>query len=170
MGVFRGSCKHLTCSNPLIYIVLCGLRFFYSPFYLVAGEGCGCPVDTSVQSTEAPTEAAAETLNQYRANFVCLHPQNIVVSHTAVSDTPCFCFFKYSLHPPPAAGALETPCHEPSDSSPQRLLAQVLLIKIKTDTPNGVSVLIWLREKGAGVRWTPLCKAQKHRPRRQPRP
>jgi hypothetical protein len=23
--------------------------------------GCGCPVDTSVQSTEAPTEAAAET-------------------------------------------------------------------------------------------------------------
>jgi len=29
---------------------------------LVAGTGCGCPVDTSVQSTKAPTEAAAETL------------------------------------------------------------------------------------------------------------
>ena len=28
---------------------------------LVAGEGCGCPVDTSVHSTEAPTEAAVET-------------------------------------------------------------------------------------------------------------
>ena len=28
---------------------------------------------------------------------------------------------------------------------------------------------IWLREKGAGVRWTPLYKTQKHRPRRQPR-
>ena len=28
----------------------------------------------------------------------------------------------------------------------------------------------WLRGQGAGVRWTPLCKAQKHRPRRQPRP
>ena len=28
----------------------------------------------------------------------------------------------------------------------------------------------WLREKGAGVRWTPLCKTQKHRPRRQTRP
>ena len=30
---------------------------------LVAGTGCGCPADTSVQSAEAPTEAAAETLN-----------------------------------------------------------------------------------------------------------
>ena len=33
----------------------------------------------------------------------------------------------------------------------------------------GISFL-WLREAGAGVRWTPLRKAQKHRPRRQPRP
>ena len=32
--------------------------------FLVAGTGCGCPVDTSVHSTEAPTEAAAESLNQ----------------------------------------------------------------------------------------------------------
>ena len=29
---------------------------------------------------------------------------------------------------------------------------------------------VWSRRQGAGVRWTPLCKAQKHRPRRQPRP
>ena len=36
--------------------------------------------------------------------------------------------------------------------------------------PNFVREGFWLREKGAGVRWTPLCKAQKHRPRRQPRP
>ena len=30
---------------------------------LVEVTGCGCPVDTSVQSTEAPTEAGAETSN-----------------------------------------------------------------------------------------------------------
>ncbi len=30
---------------------------------MVEATGCGCPVDTSVHSTEAPTEAAAETLN-----------------------------------------------------------------------------------------------------------
>ena len=30
-------------------------------YWEVVGEGCGCPVDTSVQSTEAPTEATAET-------------------------------------------------------------------------------------------------------------
>ncbi len=30
---------------------------------MVEATGCGCPVDTSVQSTEAPTEAAAETSN-----------------------------------------------------------------------------------------------------------
>ena len=30
---------------------------------LVRVTGCGCPVDTSVCNTEAPTEAAAETLN-----------------------------------------------------------------------------------------------------------
>ena len=87
-------------------------RYLFRFALLVAGEGCGCPVDTSVQSTEAPTEAAAETLNQF-ARLCRLHTQNIVVSHTAVSDTPCFCFFKHSLFPPPAAGALETPCHEP---------------------------------------------------------
>ena len=34
-------------------------------FYLVGVTGCGCPVDTSVHSTEAPTEAAAETLNPW---------------------------------------------------------------------------------------------------------
>ena len=28
--------------------------------YMVEATGCGCPVDTSVHSTEAPTEAAAE--------------------------------------------------------------------------------------------------------------
>ena len=33
--------------------------------YLVGVTGCGCPVDTSVQSTEAPTEAAAEILNPW---------------------------------------------------------------------------------------------------------
>ncbi len=32
---------------------------------MVEATGCGCPVDTSVLSTEAPTEAAAETLNPY---------------------------------------------------------------------------------------------------------
>ena len=30
---------------------------------MVEATGRGCPVDTSVLSTEAPTEAAAETLN-----------------------------------------------------------------------------------------------------------
>ena len=59
--------------------------------------------------------------------------QNIVVSHTAVSDTPCFCFFSHPLHAwlarpplslrdisptlwgnlPPDAGVPETPCHSP---------------------------------------------------------
>ena len=29
---------------------------------------------------------------------------------------------------------------------------------------------VWCERRGAGVRWTPLCAAQKHRPRRQPRP
>ena len=32
---------------------------------MVGVTGCGCPVDTSVHSTEAPTEAAAETLNPW---------------------------------------------------------------------------------------------------------
>lgn len=31
--------------------------------FLVRVTGCGCPVDTSVHCTEAPTEATAETLN-----------------------------------------------------------------------------------------------------------
>ena len=30
--------------------------------------------------------------------------------------------------------------------------------------------LVWCERRGAGVRWTPLCQAQKHRPKRQPRP
>ena len=30
---------------------------------MVEATGCGCPVDTSVHSTEAPTEAVAETSN-----------------------------------------------------------------------------------------------------------
>ena len=33
--------------------------------FMVRETGCGCPVDTSVHSTEAPTEAAAETLTPY---------------------------------------------------------------------------------------------------------
>ncbi|MBQ9914111.1 MAG: hypothetical protein IJO73_07770, partial [Clostridia bacterium] len=32
---------------------------------MVGVTGCGCPVDTSVRSTEATTEAAAETLNPW---------------------------------------------------------------------------------------------------------
>ncbi len=32
-------------------------------FYVVEATGCGCPGDTSVRSTEAPIEAAAETSN-----------------------------------------------------------------------------------------------------------
>ena len=32
---------------------------------MVGVTGCGCPADTSVRSTEAPTEAAAETLNPW---------------------------------------------------------------------------------------------------------
>ena len=32
---------------------------------MVGVTGCGCPVDTSVCNTEAPTEAAAETLNPW---------------------------------------------------------------------------------------------------------
>ena len=32
---------------------------------MVGVTGCGCPVDTSVHSTEAPTETAAETLNPW---------------------------------------------------------------------------------------------------------
>ena len=36
---------------------------------LVEVTGCGCPVDTSVQSTEAPTEAAAETLKPTTARL-----------------------------------------------------------------------------------------------------
>ena len=93
----------------------------YLFFYLVAGEGCGCPVDTSVQSTEAPTEAAAENLNQFAQRLcLCLHTQNIVVSHTAVSDTPCFSFFSHPLHRPPGARVPETPCHEPTRAHPHR--------------------------------------------------
>ena len=38
--------------------------------YLVRVTGCGCPVDTSVLCTEAPTEAAAETL-KLRPLAVC---------------------------------------------------------------------------------------------------
>ena len=46
-------------------------RYLFRFALLVAGEGCGCPVDTSVQSTEAPIEAGAETLNQF-AQRLCL--------------------------------------------------------------------------------------------------
>ncbi len=30
----RGSYRYLSYKNPLIYIVLCGLRFFYIPFFM----------------------------------------------------------------------------------------------------------------------------------------
>ena len=39
--------------------------------FLVAGTGCGCPVDTSARSAEAPTEAAAETLNLRSCQILC---------------------------------------------------------------------------------------------------
>ena len=65
----------------------------YLFFYLVAGEGCGCPVDTSVQSPEAPTEAAAETLNQFaQTSFACpLAVPKIVYAlerHTILTAAP----------------------------------------------------------------------------------
>ena len=48
-------------------------RYLFRFAFLVAGTGCGCPVDTSVQSTEAPTEAAAETPNLFAQTLcVCL--------------------------------------------------------------------------------------------------
>lgn len=48
-------------------------RYLFRFALLVAEEGCGCPVDTFVRSTEAPTEAAAETLNQrsFFVQFIC---------------------------------------------------------------------------------------------------
>ncbi len=94
--------------------------------------------------------------NQFAQRLcLCLHTQNIVVSGTAVPETPCFCFFKHSLHPPPAAGALETPCHEPvSCSSPRRPLVQVLTAQYdkKQSTPKGVLCFFWLREKDLNQR------------------
>ena len=44
-------------------------RYLFRFAMLVAEEGCGCPVDTSVPSAEARTEAAAETLNQRSCIF-----------------------------------------------------------------------------------------------------
>ncbi len=46
-------------------------RYLFRCALLVAEEGCGCPVDTSVHSTEAPTEAAAETLNLRSCQILC---------------------------------------------------------------------------------------------------
>ena len=47
---------------------------------MVEATGCGCPVDTSVHSTEAPTEAAAETLNlrpcASKADVICLQKKS----------------------------------------------------------------------------------------------
>ncbi len=49
-------------------------RYLFRFAMLVAGTGCGCPTDTSVQSTEAPTKPAAETshlLSHKRLAFAC---------------------------------------------------------------------------------------------------
>ena len=35
LNILRGFCSFITCRNPLIYIVLCGLRFFYIPFFII---------------------------------------------------------------------------------------------------------------------------------------
>ena len=43
------------------------------------------------------------------------------------------------------------------------------MIVNKKSSNLSVTANLWSRRQGAGVRWTPLCRAQKHRPRRQPR-
>ena len=39
LKIIKGFCRYHTCLNPLVYLVLCGLRFFYIPFcYLRSGN------------------------------------------------------------------------------------------------------------------------------------
>ena len=45
------------------------MLYIFAFAILVRMTGCGCPVDTSVRSTEAPTEVAAETLNPHEIAF-----------------------------------------------------------------------------------------------------
>ena len=52
-------------------------------------EGCGCPVDTSVQSTEAPTEATAETLSSSRAKTANLIKIDTVVGTNKMQNAFC---------------------------------------------------------------------------------
>jgi len=78
---------HEKNQKPLWFLVFPN-RYLFRFAMLVAGEWCGCPVDTSVQSTEAPTEAAAETLNQFaQTSFAC---------PLAVPKTTCALEWHYS--------------------------------------------------------------------------
>ena len=79
------------------------------PSFLVAGTGCGCPVDTSVQSTEAPTEAAAETLNLFarRCRLPSCGARNLFRLGAAINFDRCA--NKLSLHRPPDAGEFVAP-------------------------------------------------------------
>ena len=96
-------------------------------------------------------------LNQFAQRLcLCLHPQNIVVSHTTVSDTPCFCFFTHPLLRPPDARAAETPGHEPTRTHPHGgKLGQVLPTKMqkkKRYSEWNTFSFTWLREKDLNQR------------------
>ena len=71
LRVIRPRAHNPTSKIKIFFIIRNEKRHPYGCLFsfLVAEEGCGCPVDTSVHSTEAPTEAAAETLNQRSCIF-----------------------------------------------------------------------------------------------------
>jgi len=86
-------------------------------------------------------------LNQFAQRLcLCLHPQNIVVSGTAVSDTPCFSFFRHPLHRPPGARVPETPCYEPTRAHPHGRSAgsspSCTKSKKRKGTPYGIPFLL----------------------------
>ena len=70
--------------------------------------GCGCPVDTSVRSTEAPTEAAAETLNPYELPHASCGTQSFFAPWSG-AETLTAAPQSHSLYPPLAAVVLCAP-------------------------------------------------------------
>ncbi len=104
------------------------------------------------------TKRDRQDLNQFaQRQSLCLHPQNIVVSGTAVSDTPCFSFFRHPLHRPPGARVPETPCYEPTRAHPHGRSAGSSPSCTKSKKKKRYSVwntfsFIWLREKDLNQR------------------
>jgi len=100
--------------------------------------GCGCPVDTSVCNTEAPTEAAAETLN--------LRLPLAVPDDSKLPFLACRPLRHFKLAPS-STGCARVQCLTPGVNRPQ--IKKYVIQKKKAPTPKGISAFL-VRVTGCG--------------------